>query len=184
MKKRIVKELMVPLSEYATVPIQATLQEAVLALRQAHIDNRDRKYLHRAIIVLDEKGAVVGKVSFLDLLRGLEPKYDQMLSTKKSLHMGFTVAFQRSMLEQLKLWEGPMERICEKAARLAVSSFMTAPVEAEIIDSHSGLDEAIHRLVLGCHQSLLVMEHEKIIGILRLTDVFEVVADEILACEL
>ena len=41
------------------------------------------------------------------------------------------------MIEQLKLWEAPMERICEKAAGLNVSSFMTAPVEGEIIDSQT-----------------------------------------------
>ena len=184
MKTRVVKELMVPLSEYATVPEEATLQDAVLALRQTQMDNKKRKYLHRAILVLDAKGAVTGKVSFLDVLRALEPKYDQMLSSKKSLHVGFTPAFQRSMIEQLKLWEAPMEHLCEKAAKLKVSSFMAAPVEAEIIESRRTLDEAIHQLVLGCHQSLLVTEDNAVVGILRLTDVFEVVADEIVKCEI
>jgi CBS-domain-containing membrane protein len=184
LKTRVVKEMMVPLSEYATVSDRATLQEAVLALRQSQTDNRHRKYLHRAILVLDAKGAVVGKVSFVDVLRALEPKYDQMLSSKKSFHVGFTPAFQRSMIEQLKLWEAPMEHLCEKAAKLNVSSFMTAPVDAEFIESRRTLDEAIHQLVLGCHQSLLVTENNAIIGILRLTDVFEVVADEIVKCEI
>ena len=94
MKKRLVKELMVPLSEYATVPIQATLQDAVVALRQTHMDNRDRKYLHRAILVLDENGVVVGKVSFVDILRGLEPKYDQMLSARNRSTWGLRPGFK------------------------------------------------------------------------------------------
>lgn len=184
MKKILVKDVMVPLSEYATVSIDATLQEAVLALRQTQDDNKHRKYLHRAVVVLDEKGAVAGKVSFLDILRALEPKYDQMMADKRSLHVGFTKEFQKMLIEQLRLWDAPMERICEKAARLKVASFMTASLEGEFIDANAGLDEAIHQLVLGHHQSLLVTENRAIVGILRLTDVFEVVADEIVKCEI
>lgn len=176
---------MVPLSEYATVSSKATLQDAVLALRQAQGENnRKRKYLHRAILVLNDAGAVVGKIGLVDILRALEPKYDQMLDGKKSLHLGFSTSFLNSMIESLRLWEAPMERICEKAAQLQVTGFMTADLEAEIIPITATLDEAIHQLVLGCRQSLLVREDDEIVGILRLTDVFEFVADAIVACEI
>jgi CBS domain-containing protein len=175
---------MVPLSEYVTVSGQATLQDAVLALRQSHEGNRDRKYLHRAVIVLDERGAVTGKIGYADILRALEPKYDQMLDGKRSLHLGFNPSFLSSMIDKLKLWEAPMERLCEKAAQLTVSSFVPAPLEAEMIAADRTLDEAIHQLVIGHHQSLLVTENQAVVGILRLTDVFEVVADEIVKCEI
>jgi CBS domain-containing protein len=185
LKTKIVKDLMVPLSEYATVDVGATLQDAVLALRKAQEEKRGKKYLHRAVVVLDEDGkTVLGKVSMVDILRSLEPKYGEMLSEKKSLHLGFTAAFQRTMIEQLRLWEEPMEHLCQKSVDLKVNSFLTTPLEGEIIDAGSTLDEAIHLLVLGYHQSLLVMEDKAIIGILRLADVFEVVTDKILACEM
>jgi hypothetical protein len=175
---------MVPLSEYATVSQNGTLQDAVLALRKTHHENTSRKYLHRAIVVLDDAGAVVGKVSLLAMLRSLEPKYDEMLSDKRSLHVGFTAGFQKMMIEQLKLWDEPMDKICEKAAKLKVADFMIAPHEGEVIDADATLDKAIHQLVLGHHQSLLVVEGRTVVGILRLTDVFEVVADAICACEI
>lgn len=184
MKKRLIKDLMVPLSEYATVSQDGTLFDAVVALREAQEKTQDRKYLHRAILALDENGMIVGKVSMPTMLRSLEPKYDDMLSDRGSLHLGFTTAFQKMMIEQLKLWDEPMEHICEKAAKLKVRSFMATPSEGEIVDSDATLDEAIHLLLLGCHQSLLVMENKVIIGILRLPDVFEMVADAVFACEL
>jgi CBS domain-containing protein len=176
---------MVPLSEYVTVSSDATLFDAVMALREAQEKKAtERKYLHRAILALDENGATVGKVSMLDILRSLEPKYDEMLSDRGSLHLGFTASFQKMMIEQLKLWNEPLEHICEKAAKLKVRSFMATPREGEIISSNATLDEAIHLLLLGSHQSLLVTEDNTVIGILRLTDVFEAVTDAIFACEL
>lgn len=185
MKKTVVKDLMVPLSEYATVSSEATLFDAVVALREAQEKkSQDRKYLHRAILALDENGATVGKVSMLSILRSLEPKYDEMLSDQGSLHLGFTTAFQKMLIEQLKLWNEPLEHICEKAAKLKVRTFMVTPREGEIIDSGATLDEAIHLLLLGSHQSLLVTEDNTIIGVLRLTDVFEAVTEAIFACEL
>jgi predicted transcriptional regulator len=184
LKSRVVKDLMIPLSEYATVSEDATLMDAVVALRKTQSDRKGKKYLHRAVLVLDSNSNVVGKISMLDILRSLEPKYDEMISDRKSLHLGFTVSYQRAMIEQLRLWDAPMEHLCRKALKLKVASFATTPHGGEILESTSTLDEAIHLLVIGCHQSLLVMDKNVIVGVLRLTDVFETVADEIVACDI
>jgi predicted transcriptional regulator len=44
------------------------------------------------------------------------------------------------------------------------------------------LDEAIHQLVMGHHQSVLVLRQKKIVGILRLTDVFETLSNVLVQC--
>ena len=56
MKSYSVKDLMVPLSEYATVTQDATLYEAVLALEEAQekFEDKHTRYRHRAILVLDK----------------------------------------------------------------------------------------------------------------------------------
>ena len=61
---------------------------------------------------------------------------------------------------------------------------MTTPTEGEYIDRNATLDEAIHQLVMGSHQSLLVTDGKDIVGILKLTDVFEEVSDAVAACKL
>ena len=58
-----VKELMVPISEYATVNRGATLYEAILALEKAQEEYDHSKYRHRAVLVLDQTGKVIGKCS-------------------------------------------------------------------------------------------------------------------------
>ncbi len=183
----LVKDLMVPLSEYATVSKTATLSEAVTALEKSQKDFDQNRYRHRAILIYDENNKIIGKVSQLDILRSLEPKYDEMLTGgRKSFQMGFTRSFQKSMLEQLKLWDAPLDHICKKAAQKKVESFLTRPEEGEYIEAEANLNEGIHQLVLGHHQSLLVTSHDtkEIIGILRLTDVFEAIAKEIAECKL
>jgi predicted transcriptional regulator len=50
------------------------------------------------------------------------------------------------------------------------------------VDESASLDEAIHQLVMGRHQSILVLDQNKIVGILRLTDVFETVSNIIRQC--
>lgn len=184
MKPELIKDLMVPLSAYATVPEEATLSEAVAALKASRANFDQARYPHRAILVYDKNNDVVGKISMLSVLRGLEPRYEKMLSDKGPMHVGFTRHLQQAMIEQFHLWENPLTRICEKAAHVKVKAFMHQPHEAEFIEADATLDEAIHHLVMGCHQSLLVTENKKVVGIVRLTDVFEKVAEAVLACEI
>jgi CBS domain-containing protein len=186
MKTLLVKDLMIPLAEYATVPKNATLREAVLALEKAQEEFNKSRYQHRAILVYDENSHIVGKVSQLDILRALEPKYEQMMEkeTQTSLaRFGFGRQFQKTLLQQFKLWDKPLRDICKRAQEIYVKDFMYSPGEGEYVDENSGLDEAINQLVMGHHQSLIVTREKEIVGILRLTDVFMAIHDAIVKCD-
>ena len=182
MKDVCVKDLMVPLSEYATVSEDATLSDAVKALKQSQAEFDQDKYRHRAILVIDADQRVVGKVNLHAILKSLEPKYEEMLSDSGPTHMGFTRKYQKAMYESLKLWQDPTEQICEKATQSKVSTFMATPRESQMIEPDAPLGEAIHQLVLGHHQSLLVTKDERVVGVLRLTDAAEYVCEAIMAC--
>ncbi|GAF88468.1 unnamed protein product, partial [marine sediment metagenome] len=80
MKTITVKELMVPLEEYATVSQEATLREAVLALEKAQMALDPSRHKHRAILVLDESGKVVSKITMKNILVALEPNYGKVES--------------------------------------------------------------------------------------------------------
>jgi len=181
-KTKLVKDLMVPLSDYATISEDATLSEAVAALKESQEAFDQGKYRHRAVLILDTAGHVAGKVSLLAILRGLEPKYDQMLSDSGATHVGFTMEFQKSMIEQLKLWEEPLDRLCQKTAQVKVKAFMTKPKDREMIDPEASLNEAIHQFVMGHHQSLMVKSGDAVVGVLRLTDIYDLVAQSVTEC--
>jgi CBS domain-containing protein len=184
MKSLNVKDLMVPLSEYATVTEDATLYEAVLALEAAQekFEDKHTRYRHRAILVLDKKGHVIGKISQLDVLRALEPKYQDMIAGTGYHRFGFTKEFMKSMLQGYHLFANPLEDLCRKAGEKNVGMFMYTPGEGEYVHENASLDEAIHQLIMGHHQSLLVTRDEKIVGVLRLTDVFAAVFHAMKEC--
>ena len=181
-----VKELMVPLDEYATVSEEATLYDAVIALEEAQesLDRTRYKYLHRAVLVLDKNQNVIGKISQLDVLRALEPKYEKAVDARALSRAGLSPEFLKSMLEEQNLWAQPLRDICTRAARVKIKDFMYTPTAGEYVDGTVSLQEAIHILVMGHHHSLIVTEDGKIVGILRLTDVFVAVFDMIQACQI
>jgi CBS domain-containing protein len=184
MKSYIVNELMVPLSEYATVSEDATLYDAVLALEKAqeHFEDKHTRYRHRAVLILDKTGQVIGKLSQMDLLKALEPKYQGMLEGRGPQRFGFTKKFMQSMLKEYNLFADPLEDICRKAGEKNVKEFMYTPGEGEYVTENAPLGEAIHQLIMGHHQSLLVTRDDKIVGILRLTDVFAAVFHKMKEC--
>lgn len=185
MKTRRVKDLMIPLAEYATVSEDANLYAAVLALEEAQKKFRQDAYKHRAILVLAKDRHVVGKLSQLDVIKGLEAGYKKMGDFKGISHTGFSTEFIKSMVDKYDLWQKPLEDICRRAPHIKVKDVMYTPTEGEYVSEEATLDQAIHQLVVGHHQSLLVTtEGEEIVGILRLTDVFQEVCGMIKACYL
>ena len=63
--------------------------------------------------------------------------------------------------------------MCVRAGDLKVKEFMNSLTEGEYVEADEALCEAIHMLVMGHHQSLLVTRDGEILGILRLSDVFK-----------
>ena len=185
MKTRMVSDLMVPLQEYATVSEEASLHAAVLALEEAQKTFHQNRYKHRAILVLDKSRRVVGKISQLDVLKGLEAGYKKMGDFKGISHTGFSTEFIKSMVDKYDLWKKPLEEICRRSPHIKVKDIMYTPTEGEYVAMDATLDQALHQLVVGHHQSLLVTKGgREIVGILRLTDVFQEISEMIKLCNL
>lgn len=176
MKSVKVKKLMIPLSQYATVSADATLLDAVLALQKSHAAFDRTKYRHRAILVLDNNNQVIGKISQLDALKALEPKYQEFQDSEISgTYRHFSEVFLKSMHEEHRLFDQSLNGVRSRAAKLKAGEVMQSPSQGEFLSEDATLDEALHMLVVGHHQSLLVTRGRRIVGILRLTDVFTAV---------
>jgi CBS domain-containing protein len=178
-------DLMVPLEEYATVSEEATLRDAADELEQAQeeLDRKRYKYLHKAVLVLDNNNEVVGKITQLDILRGLEPNYKYIVDTSQRFFFNdLSANFLSSMMDMESLWAQPLCGICAKAADIKVKDMMMPLAEGESIDAKAALEGAMHMMVMGHHHSLLVKRDGDIEGILRLTDVFSYINDLIKRC--
>ena len=175
LKNYLVKDLMVPISEYATVPETATLYEAVLALEKAQEAYQESRYSHRAVLILNKEKRVIGKLSQMDFLRALEPRDANLDQIRKFKQFGFTrkaVALQQE--EYLKN-SPPILDVYSKAAKLKVTDLMQRPTEGEYVNENTSLDMALHQLTAGSNLSLLVTRNKDIVGVLRLADVFAAV---------
>lgn len=179
-----VKDLMVPLADYATVSEEATLYDAIMALEESQNRFDQSRERHRAILVYDKKNHIVGKLSQWDVIKGLEPKYDRIADFRAMSKVGFTPEFMKSLLKDYSLWEKPMQDICKKATEIKVKDIMYTPTEGEYLIEDATIDQAIHQLIIGHHQSLLVTRGKEIVGILRLVDVFMEVCKIIKQCKL
>jgi hypothetical protein len=153
-----------------------------MALEKAQEEFDQNRYRHRAILVYDENGKVMGKISQIAVLRALEPKYEQFEMPRS--RYPFTPNFMKSLFNQYDLWNKPLDDICKKAGQKRVKDFVKSFDEGEIVEEETSLNEAIHLLVVGQLQSLLVMREGDVSGILRLTDVFHEVFKMVKACEL
>jgi CBS domain-containing protein len=177
MKTIIVKELMVPLNEYATVRREATLRDAVLALEKAQMTLDPSQHKHRAILVLDENGKVLSKITMKDILVALEPNYGKVEGMGVLERSGYSPDLIRSMLEDNALWAKPLQFVRERATKLQVVDIIQTPSEGEYIDENATLGEAAHQLIVQPYHSLLVTSSDEVVGILRLSDVFTKVCD-------
>ncbi len=192
MKTILVKEIMVPLAEYATVNENDTMAEAVLALEKARNRFNKEKLKHRAILVTNSQNQVVGRISYLDFLQGLEPKYNEIeelyhtinrkLGSRYHLVADYSPGQFRSQIQKYNLWEKPLNNLCGKAGACLARDFMHIPTELDYIDEQAALDQAVHQFVLVRTQSLLVKGSQEIIGILRLSDVVETIFSMVKQC--
>ena len=179
-----VKELMVPLSEYATVPEGSNLFDAVLALEKAQEEFDHTKYRHRAVLILDKNKWVIGKLGQLDVLRALDPKDENPGEIDELMQFGFSTNFIHKLRKLRLLKAEPLKDLCSKASKLRVEDFMQTPSEGEFIDEEAYLDMAIMQLVTGSHSSLLVTREKEIVGILRKSDAFAAVFHTMKECKI
>ncbi len=184
MEKHLVKDLMVPISEYATVVVGTSLVDAIKALETAQETFTMRKYLHRAVLVLDENGQVVGKISQLRALKAIQPDFKADAEIERLKEFKFTDNYIAQLRDLYRSHGKIMSRhSLREAATKKVEEFMQTPTPGEFVAENSSLDTAIHRLVAGTHLSLLVTRGDKIVGILRISDVFAAVFHQMTALD-
>ena len=165
------------LDEYATISCKCTIREALVALNTAQLGLTPDRHHHRAVLVLDGWGNVVGKLTHWAILRSLEPDLLQNEDLASLDRAGLSAEFVHRLKNEARMFSGSIARTCAAAGRVRVEDAMV-PV-GESISEDAPLTEAIQRFVLLHSQSLLVRSDERVVGILRLSDVFEEVANQI-----
>jgi CBS domain-containing protein len=157
-----VKQLATPLDQYTQISEDACLGDAFLALERAFKGDQQTDP-HRprdfAVMVVNQQGNVVGRLTVWDILQGLEVQ-----------------TFQRvdglSMVEGFSIWRQPLAHLATKAKYVLVKNIVSRLPKHEFIDENATLDQAIHQLLKHRSLSLITTRQDKPVGVLRVVDVF------------
>lgn len=179
MIKEQVKNFMVPIEEYATVGEEANLVEAILALESTY-GNTKYTHPHRAVLVKDSSGKIVGKIGHLSFLRALDPKQNFVSDMEKLSRVDLSNEFIDIMMSNMNMMSEEFTDLCQTAKRVVCKDIMQ-PLE-ESVNSDTQILTAMRILVVSKHLSLPVMENDEIIGLLRLTDVYGAIANFVKEC--
>ena len=135
MEKFTVKDLMVPLSGYATVSENANLCVAVKELKKAQKNFDQTRDRHRAILITDKNNRIVGKLSQLDVIRALEPKYLNIDNPQSLFRFGFSQDYLRLYSERSIIFgKIPLMTFVKKLANLVVKNFMYTPTKVNMLE--------------------------------------------------
>ena len=174
MSMQTVKDIMLPLSDYATVPADRSIRDALLALDDAHLGLDDDCHYHRAVLVLDQDGRVVGKLTHWAVLRALEPGLHRRGDLEALHRAGLSASFIEGVVDNLPVPGESLDCLCRAAAQIPAREAMVPAGES--IPETASLLKAVRMLVANHAQSVLVTRGHNVVGILRLSDVFQAVA--------
>ncbi|MDP2168965.1 MAG: CBS domain-containing protein [Rhodocyclaceae bacterium] len=160
------RELLIPLADFPHVRSDLSLRD-VFAKMHALSGTAE---LFRNVLVVDDKDRLIGILGLKNLLNALLPEY-----LKTASH--FEGAGE-DLSSLAALWQDDCEEACRSAHKIIVKDHVT-PVSATIkIDDP--LTIAVFLFATTPANILPVMDNKRLVGVLRLVDLFDEVTSEVL----
>ncbi|MDO9532643.1 MAG: CBS domain-containing protein [Deltaproteobacteria bacterium] len=169
--RKKVADLMIRLEDYPHIPYWYTLRQAMAIVREAAI-KFEGTFEPRSVLVFDEKYHLLGILTLKDIIRGLTPKLLQGPVAK--MQAAFDLDSTLSDLEADI--SGPK---IKEASQTAVSEVMS-PIKATV-DAGDTLAKALFLMVKEDVSRMPVMAEEKVVGIIRLSDLFQEISGFVLS---
>ncbi len=179
MKPKLVKDLMLPLSDYAVTSIDVTVRDALVDLEKAQSKMQPGLQPLRAVLVADKSGKIVGKIGHLAILKTIGLSRGKVSDMEKLSRAGVDDDLIDSMISHQRFWQNDFQMLCHQARNKRVRDIMV-PVD-DSVDENAPVTEAIHRIIEKNTLSLLVKSGNEVVGILRLSDLFTEVANCIIS---
>jgi len=177
MEPQCVRDVMLPLDDVPTVSVGATLLDAVCTLERAQVRRPAGASRYRFVLVLNEQGQVVGKLGHLAFLRAIEPGFERPRELEALDRAGVDADLIDSISRYRRLWQEGLRDCCRRVAQLRVADVMR-PVDESIADD-APLLTAVSTLVRLQSLSIPVRRGDLVVGVLRLADLYDVIANQI-----
>ncbi|MBI4643447.1 MAG: CBS domain-containing protein [Deltaproteobacteria bacterium] len=160
-----VKDLMIHLEDYPHIPYWFTLRQAMAIVREAAV-KFEGTFEPRAVLVFDEKYQLMGILTLRDIIKGLEPRFlkeTELIKADPSLAILMGDLFGPGLKE---------------ASQRPVSEVMS-PIKVTIPGSDP-IAKGIFLMIKEDVGLAPVMEGGKVMGMIRLSDLFKEISDLVL----
>jgi CBS domain-containing protein len=171
---KTVRDLMIPLREYAVVGDTATVSDAIKVLTEAQQRLGANRQPPRAVLVTNQQQDVIGQLEFIDFLKALEPKYNLLGDLGRLSRAGVSDEIIGTILEHVRFWQGDLNDVCRRVRGIKVTDVMHPIMQS--IDAETLLSDAVHKIVMWQTMRALVTAGGKVVGVLRLADLFHEIA--------
>ena len=156
--------VMIPIEDYTVLDPESTIQVAIERLAESFTSkvstSRIMETGHRSLLVIDNRGKMLGILAIVDLLQGMMPAY---LSAPKP-SMADTVQYSPMF------WTGMFDRQIKELGKKKIKEVMSpAPLT---IDEDANLMEAAYTMLKNQMRRLAVMRDETVVGVIREQDLF------------
>ena len=172
-----IMERMIPLENYTTIHPDATLKEAALSLRTSYCELDSGMCTEagpRTVLVVDSNGKLVGILDFRCFLEALIPEIAGRLSAKLA-SLGVSLTFAEAGASHLDDAGLDFDGRVRKNAQTKISDTMLKVRGS--IQSGECLMDALKKMFKNKINVLPVFEGEKLVGVIRDTDLFLSVTD-------
>ena len=159
----LVKDVM--RTQFLSILPGATVRSAVEMLYRPAGEESNRSMPDvQSLMVQESDGKLVGLVTLFDLIEGIEPQYMRL----EQAHLAVVT------------WEGLFEEAIDLAENRLVSDIMTPRRDFHVLRADDPLMKALELMAEEKTPRLPVCDGERVIGMVRLTEIFQEVAREML----
>jgi CBS domain-containing protein len=163
--QKTAEQLMIRLEDYPHIPYWFTLRQAMAIVREAAV-KFEGSFEPRAVLVFDEKYQLMGILTLRDIIIGLEPRFLQETGLIK---------MDPSLTVLLGDFFGP--KIKEQSQR--VVSEVMSPIKITV-NAEDPFTKPLYLMIQGNVGLAPVMQGGKVVGMLRLSDLFGEIAKIVL----
>lgn len=149
--------------QFETISPEATVRDAVEKLYIAEgSDCHPGVPGAQSLMVLDAQGQLAGMLTLFDIMEAIEPQY---LHVERTYLAGIT-------------WEGLFEEAIDRAENRTVSEIMTPRKEFRVLSADDRVMKALELMVEENTPRLPVCEEGRMVGVIRMYEIFQAVARE------
>jgi Mg/Co/Ni transporter MgtE len=166
----LARDFMVPIEDYPHITASSTVCDAMSLMHSSLAE----AHKYRTILVTDENQHLLGYLSLRDLIRAVGPRYLRKEEPDYKGHQPFQgVPTDLSALSLI--WQEGFTIKIREEAKKSIKEMMT--LIERTVSPEDPFAKCTYLMLVQNELIMPVVEEERVIGVIRLVDIFELIAE-------